>query len=95
MDTSVMSSSVELGDDLVDIDGLVCPGCWGPVVDAPPSGWPASAGRVPEFSHPDGSVLCPDAHGRVGEPVEAGGLRYGLTETGASASLDEASGWAR
>ncbi|ANY06386.1 hypothetical protein AFB00_08875 [Pseudonocardia sp. HH130630-07] len=79
---------LELDDDVVwvDVSELVCPGCGGPVVDAPPSGWPARAGAVPEFSHPDGSVLCPDELGRVGEPVEisaastaagvpAGGLR--------------------
>ena len=77
-------------DDLVDIADLVCSGCWGPVLDVPPSGWPRSAGQPPQFSHPDGSVLCPDEHGRVGEPVEADGLRYGLTEAGAAVSLDEA-----
>ena len=80
----------ELADDLIDVEDLACPGCWGPVVDAPPSGWPARAGRVPEFSHPDGSVLCPDEQGRVGEPVEADGMRYRLTEAGAAAALDEA-----
>ncbi|MBC3189969.1 hypothetical protein H7X46_02690 [Pseudonocardia sp. C8] len=64
---------VDLADDqsdLVDVTTLVCPGCRGPVVDVPPSGWPARAGVVPEFSHPDGSVLCPDELGRVPEPVE-------------------------
>ncbi|MEV1292753.1 hypothetical protein [Pseudonocardia sp. NPDC049635] len=60
----------ELGDDLVDVTDLVCPGCRGAVVEAPPAGWPTSAGIVPEFSHPDGSVLCPDGYGRVPEPVE-------------------------
>lgn len=79
--------------DLVDVSDLVCPGCAGPVVDAPPSGWPARAGRCPEFSHADGSVLCPDGMGRVPEPVEAAGLRYGLTEHGAAARLDEGAGW--
>lgn len=87
---------VDLGDDpidLVDVTELVCPGCAGPVVDAPPSGWPASAGRCPDFSHLDGSVLCPDGFGRVPEPVEAASLRYGLTDAGATAALDEARGW--
>ncbi|MBC3190925.1 hypothetical protein H7X46_07600 [Pseudonocardia sp. C8] len=80
----------ELADDLVDLADLVCPGCWGPVVDVPPVGWPVRAGRVPGFSHPDGSVLCPDEQGRAGEPIEAGGLCYGLTEAGAVVSVDEA-----
>ncbi len=87
---------VNLADDsidLVDVTELVCPGCAGPVVDAPPSGWPASAGRCPEFSHLDGSVLCPDGVGRVPEPVEAESLRYGLTDAGAAAALDEARRW--
>ncbi|MFG1637437.1 hypothetical protein ACGFKX_21645 [Pseudonocardia alni] len=87
---------VDLGDDptdLVDVTDLVCPGCAGPVMDAPPSGWPVRAGRSPEFSHTDGSVLCPDRFGRVPEPVEAASLRYGLTDAGAAASLDEACGW--
>lgn len=55
---------------LAGINELVCPGCRESVVDAPPSGWPASAGRRPEFSHRDGSVLCPDRNGRVPEPME-------------------------
>ncbi|ALE85848.1 hypothetical protein XF36_24135 [Pseudonocardia sp. HH130629-09] len=87
---------VDLGDDPtdpVDVTDLVCPGCASPVIDAPPSGWPARAGRSPEFSHADGSVLCPDRFGRVPEPMEAAGLRYGLTDAGAIASLDEARGW--
>jgi len=50
---------------------LVCPGCHEPAVGAPPAGWPDRAGRRPEFSHGDGSVLCPDDRGRVPEPVEA------------------------
>lgn len=71
---------IELDDDLadlpdlVDVSDLVCPGCAGPVVDAPPSGWPARAGRCPDFSHLDGSVLCPDGFGRVPEPVESRGV---------------------
>lgn len=82
-----------LGDDVVDVTDLVCPGCWSPVVDVPPAGWPARAGHLPEFSHEDGSVLCPDGAGRVPEPVEAGGLRYALTEQGSGASLDVAREW--
>lgn len=78
--------------DLADVTDLVCPGCTGPVVDAPPSGWSARAGRCPEFSHLDGSVLCPDGFGRVPEPVEAASLRYGLTAAGATAALDETRG---
>ena len=35
-------------------------------------------------------MLCPDGAGRVPEPVEAGGLRYALTEQGSGASLDVA-----
>ena len=58
-------------DRLVDPTVLICPGCHEPVIGEPPQGWPASAGRVPEFSHPDGSVLCLDGAGRIGEPVEA------------------------
>ncbi|RZT89053.1 hypothetical protein EV383_6008 [Pseudonocardia sediminis] len=80
--------------DLIDVTDLVCPGCWEPVVDASPSGWPARAGSAPEFSHPDGSVLCPDQIGRVPDPVEAGGLRYGLTDAGVAVSPDEAR-WSR
>ncbi|WP_226351577.1 hypothetical protein [Pseudonocardia sp. ICBG601] len=87
---------VDLADDptdLIDVTDLVCPGCPGPVMDAPPLGWPARAGRSPEFSHTDGSVLCPDHMGRVPEPIEAAGLRYGLTAAGAGVSLDEGTGW--
>lgn len=68
---------------VVDPDALVCPGCAEPVCAAPPSGWPARAGVAPEWSHRDGSVLCPDGLGRVPEPVEMGGLRFALTEAGA------------
>lgn len=55
----------------VDLDALVCPGCDDPVTGEPPTGWPTGAGRAPEFSHRDGSVLCPDSSGRIGEPVES------------------------
>ncbi|MDN5916089.1 MAG: hypothetical protein L0I76_13470 [Pseudonocardia sp.] len=55
----------------VDPDALLCPGCHETAVCAPPSGWPERAGARPEFSHRDGSVLCPDGRGRVPEPVEA------------------------
>lgn len=57
-------------DTGVDPDTLVCPGCAGRVLFEPPPGWPSRAGAVPEWSHRDGSVLCPDARGRVPEPVE-------------------------
>ncbi|MFP5023519.1 hypothetical protein [Pseudonocardia phyllosphaerae] len=76
------------GEDL-GIGDLACPGCWGPVVDRPPLGWPGGAGESPDFSHTDGTVLCPDERGRVPEPVDAGGLRYQLTDAGDAASLDE------
>ena len=56
----------------VDPEALVCGGCAEQVHHAPPVGWPTAAGQAPEFSHRDGSVLCPDSRGRVGEPVEAG-----------------------
>lgn len=55
----------------VDPAGLVCSGCADVVSCEPPVGWPTSAGATPSFSHRDGSVLCPDSRGRVGEPIEA------------------------
>ena len=67
---------------LVELDDLICPGCFEPVLGERPLGWPATAGVCPEFSHPDGSVLCPDAGGAIGEPVEASQLRFRLTEQG-------------
>lgn len=73
----------------VDPDALVCPGCAEPVRDVPPPEWPVRAGVAPDWSHRDGSVLCPDGRGRVPEPVETGGLRFDLTATGARV-LDEA-----
>lgn len=54
----------------VDAEALVCAGCAEQVRCDPPVGWPIRAGVAPMFSHRDGSVLCPDAHGRLGEPVE-------------------------
>jgi hypothetical protein len=75
----------------VDISELVCPGCGDPVAATPPTGWPRAAGRRPEFSHLDGSVLCLDSRGRVGEPVEAAGERFALTPT-AEAALRAAGG---
>ena len=86
VDSAPPSGRVELG-------GLVCPGCGDPVADAAPSGWPARAGRAPEFSHRDGSVLCPDGRGRVPEPIEAVRVRYGLTEAGARALNGSAGVW--
>ncbi len=56
--------------DTASIEELACAGCHESVLDEPPTGWPAAAGQAPEFSHRDGSVLCPDARGRIGEPVE-------------------------
>ncbi|WP_145981251.1 hypothetical protein [Pseudonocardia sp. HH130629-09] len=47
--------------DLVHLDDLICPGCGDHVIGDPPLGWDASAGLAPEFSHRDGSVLCPDS----------------------------------
>ena len=73
---AVTGVGVHRRTDLVDVVDLRCPGCAGPVAAQPPSGWPRGAGVVPEFSHPDGSVLCPDGRGRIGEPVEvAAGVR--------------------
>lgn len=60
----------EMLSDTASIEGLACAGCQASVLDEPPTGWPVAAGRAPEFSHRDGSVLCPDARGRIGEPVE-------------------------
>ena len=54
----------------VDPEELVCAGCTEPVRCDPPVGWPTRAGMAPMFSHRDGSVLCPDERGRLGEPVE-------------------------
>lgn len=56
--------------DRIDVSALSCPGCQQSVTGEPPTGWPDRAGRPPEFSHRDGSVLCPDDRGRVPEPVE-------------------------
>ncbi|RZT87341.1 hypothetical protein EV383_4260 [Pseudonocardia sediminis] len=85
-----LSHVQDVPDRLVDPDALVCPGCAEPAVGMPPLGWPAAAGRAPEFSHRDGSVLCPDQAGRIGEPVEAGGLRFALTDAGADALATDA-----
>ncbi len=74
----------------VDPDALVCAGCAEPAVGMPPVDWPANAGQAPEYSHRDGSVLCPDAAGRIGEPVEVGGLRYALTDAGVHALAADA-----
>jgi hypothetical protein len=60
----------EMPIDTASIEELACAGCHESVLDEPPTGWPAAAGQAPEFSHRDGSVLCPDARGRIGEPVE-------------------------
>jgi hypothetical protein len=55
---------------IVDPEVLVCAGCAEPVRAEPPVGWTARAGSAPLFSHRDGSVLCPDERGRLGEAVE-------------------------
>ena len=47
----------------VGAEDLVCPGCGYMAVPEPPIQWSAAAGRAPEFSHRDGSVLCPDGCG--------------------------------
>ena len=85
--TTSQTSNQPLGSiaGAVDVDVLVCPGCGDAVVGEPPLGWPAGAGQAPGSSHPDGSVLCPDAAGRISEPVEAGGQRFVLTDAGARA----------
>ena len=83
--TQVRNEPIRTGTGTVDLDELVCPGCAEPVTGQPPAGWPAGAGPAPGFSHADGSVLCPDGSGRVGEPVEVGGLRFALTDAGAHA----------
>lgn len=72
-------------EEFVELDELVCNGCGSCVRPESPVGWPASAGVAPEFSHGDGSVLCPDEHGRIGEPLEiraVAGDRYDLTDSG-------------
>ncbi len=74
----------------VELDALVCPGCGEPVAGEPPLGWPMQAGEAPGFSHRDGSVLCPDQAGRIGEPAEAAGLRFALTDAGAEALAADA-----
>lgn len=83
--TQVRNEPIESGTGPVDLDALVCPGCGDPVAGEPPLGWPAGAGETPGFSHTDGSVLCPDSAGRIGEPVESGGLRFALTDAGSDA----------
>jgi hypothetical protein len=89
--TSEVRNAPLVAAESVDLDDLVCPGCGDPVTGEPPLGWSAGAGKAPGFSHRDGSVLCPDSAGRISEPVEAGGLRFALTDAGARA-LDTDSG---
>lgn len=75
-------------EEFVELNELVCNGCGWRVRPEPPRGWPAGAGAAPGFSHGDGSVLCPDEHGRIGEPMELPGVageRYELTEAGRAA----------
>lgn len=51
---------------LVDTKELICGGCREDV---------HGERSEPGFAHRDGSSLCPDRHGRAGEPVEA--TRFG------------------
>ena len=64
------TDTIPTGATTVDPDALVCAGCAEQVCADPPVGWPDRAGAAPLFSHRDGSVLCPDERGRLGEPVE-------------------------
>jgi hypothetical protein len=48
----------------VELDELICPGCGEQVNDQPP------ADLVSEFSHHDGSALCPRPGGEPAEPIE-------------------------
>lgn len=61
----------------VDPDTLVCAGCAEPVECAPRIHCSGELGPVPEFSHRDGSELCPDGDGVPGEPVEVGTTLWG------------------
>jgi hypothetical protein len=59
------------GDQLVDPDALICPGCIEPVRCAPPGYWVVREGLpVPAFSHQDATPLCRTRAGVVAEPIE-------------------------
>ena len=55
----------------VEVDTLTCPGCHDTAIPEPPSVPALGALAGGEFSHRDGSDLCPDRRGRVGDPIEA------------------------
>jgi hypothetical protein len=43
----------------VNTEELICPGCGEQVSCEPPTHYMAAAGQqVPQFSHPDGSLMC-------------------------------------
>jgi len=55
----------------VNPEDLICPGCGEQVRCEPPGYWVVAHGPRPDFSHPDGSALCPaSANGRPVEPIE-------------------------
>ncbi len=55
----------------VDPAELICPGCGEQVCPQPPVRLDASAGPgTPQFSHRDGTALCPAVDGTSCEPVE-------------------------
>ena len=55
----------------VDPEQLICPGCGEQVRPEPPGYWRVADGLpAPGFSHHDGSALCQQVEGTVGEPIE-------------------------
>jgi hypothetical protein len=75
--TATTSDDRSVGSDgLVDLYELVCPGCGNAVSPEPPVDMPGETSPMErhvagqEFCHQDGSELCRDARGRMGEPVE-------------------------
>jgi hypothetical protein len=55
----------------VELDELICPGCGEQVNNQPPADQPAAeVPLVSEFSHHDGSALCPRPGGAPAEPIE-------------------------
>jgi hypothetical protein len=55
----------------VDPDDLICPGCGEQVNSQPPDNYRADEGRrTQNFSHHDGSALCPRPGGAPAEPIE-------------------------
>jgi len=55
----------------VDPEQLICPGCGEQVRPEPPGYWRVADGLpAPQFSHPDGTVLCRHRDGTVAEPIE-------------------------